>query len=388
MSDRVVKLAVLVSHPIQYFAPVYRALANRPEIDLTVIYRTRVGLDAYQDPDFGVKVQWDIPLLEGYSSYFLSNKTSLGGFELAVIRTIAGRSFDVLIIHGYNSLTNLVAMAMAKLVGTKVLIRGDTRLQSHHAALPWWKSLFKRFLLSSADGCLSVGTLNRDYYRFYGVPPEKIWQAHLCVDNAFFQLNAHDHESNRIHFRNKHGIPEDAVVILFAGKFIQRKRAIDLVQAFAKIQDSRPKAWLLMVGSGEEFEAVVSSAHSLGVVRVKFVGFQNQRDLPAVYAASDVFVFPSAEEPWGLALNETMAAGLPAIVSDGVGAHPDLVRHQETGLLYPCGDVQALTDSLIYLLESPQHRKAMGKRAMDHIRDWDINACVSGTVEALLAQVN
>lgn len=377
-----VRLGILVSHPIQYFVPVYSMLAQNQRIDLTVIYRTRVGVDAYYDTGFSQIVSWDIPLLDGYRSHFLSAKTVLNGFEPGIVKEILHRRFDVLIVHGYNSLTNLLAIAVAKLIGTRVIIRGDTRLQKHHHAV-FWKQLFKRMMFKTFDGFLTIGSMNREYYTAFGVPPEHIFFAPFCVNNATFSLSTEEHRIRRREYREILGLPEDSVVVLYASKLSKRKRPGDLIKSFAKITSLFPDAWLIVAGSGEEEHSLRAMVGEFSVVHVRFIGFQNQSALPSLYAASDCFVLPSDEEPWGLVLNEVMAAGLPVIVSDEVGAVPDLVDGKGTGLIYKCGDIEALAAALEHLLQSATLRREMGEKARHLIREWDVEACVSGIVSAV-----
>jgi len=378
-----VKLGILVSHPIQYFVPVYRALSQRPDLSLLVLYRTRMGVDAYYDPGFDQSVQWDIPLLAGYKSHFLSGKTALTGFEPGIVRELLRRHFDVLIVHGYNSLTILLAVLVAKLIGTRVFVRGDTRLERHHLSAPFWKRLSKRFLFKIFDGVLAIGSLNRAYFSAFGVAEERISFAPFCVDNAMFSLRTEERRVQRLKCRGTLGLPEDCTVVLYASKLISRKRPADLVRAFALVAPRFPDAWLVMAGSGEEEHILRSMVSALGIERVRFIGFQNQSNLPTLYAASDVFVLPADAEPWGLVLNEVMAAGLPVVVSDEVGATPDLVQGQGTGFVYPCGDVEALAGTLESLLQSETLRLEMGKKARELIRAWDVDACALGIASAV-----
>lgn len=377
------KLGVLVSHPIQYFVPVYKELARRPGIDLTVIYRTRLGIEAYHDPGFGRLVKWDIPLLDGYRSYFLSDKTALRGVEPWVIREILQRRFDVLIIHGYNYLTNLFAIAIAKLIGTSVIIRGDTRLRQQHLQAAAWKRIFKRSLFKLFDGFLSIGSLNRDYYLAFGAPAERIFFAPFCVNNAAFSFDVDRSKEVRRQFRETFGLPQGSIVVLFVSKLTVIKKPGDLINAYANLAQQFPNAWLIMAGSGEEEKSLKKMVAASALERVRFIGFQNQSVLPGLYVASDIFVMPSEGDAWGLVVNEAMAAGLPVIVSDEVGAAADLVQGHGTGIVYPCGDVKALGQAIKRLLQSEQQRLEMGKRARVLIKAWDVEACVAGIVDAV-----
>jgi glycosyltransferase involved in cell wall biosynthesis len=378
------RLGILVSHPIQYFVPVYRVVARDPRLDLTVLYRTRMGVDAYHDPGFGQTLKWDVPLLDGYNSEFLSDKTTLAGLESKVVPSLLRHRFDVLILHGYDRSTNLLALAVAKLMGTRVLVRGDTRLQPHHGHAPTAKRVFKRLVIRLFDGYLAIGSLNRDYYIALGASQERIHFSPFCVDNSAFALKGEAWESARAAFRANHGLPRDAVVVLFASKLIERKRPDDLIRAFSRVTPRYPDAWLVMVGSGEAEPAARALVAELALEQVRFVGFQNQSALPAVYAGSDLFVLPAEAEPWGLVVNEVMAAGLPVIISDDVGAAPDLVAGAGAGLVYPVGDVGALAEAMGQLLQDGLRRRAFGVRARQVIRDWDVDACAGALVDATL----
>ena len=105
-------------------------------------------------------------------------------------------------------------------------------------------------------------------------------------------------------------------------------------------------AEVVFAGSGElepELRQIAADAS----VRAEFMGFVNQSELPAVYGAADLLVLPSdGRETWGLVVNEAMACGVPAVVSDAVGCAPDLVEPGATGAIFPLGDVAALATAI------------------------------------------
>ncbi len=208
----------------------------------------------------------------------------------------------------------------------------------------------------------TTGSLNRDYYATFGVEPSRIYFAPFCVDNAFFALDAKRQLLARQRYRSETGLPQDAVVVLFVGKLTARKGAAALIQAYAKIHDHHGEAWLVIAGAGGEESRLKALVAEMGLSRVLFAGFTNQTELPKVYAAADIFVLPAAgHEPWGLVVNEAMAAGLPVIVSDEVGAAPDLVRGKGTGIVYHRGDIDALAQALRVLIQSPGIEEGYGK---------------------------
>lgn len=381
VTGKKLKLGILVSHPIQYFVPVYRELAKTCGIDLTVLYRTRVGVDAYYDAGFGQTVQWDIPLLDGYKYQFLSDKKSIKGVEWNILRAILGSRLDVLLVHGYNRLTNVLAILLARLIGTKVLIRGDTRMQAHHenAGL---RTLVKRTFFKCCNGFVTIGTLNREYYAQHGVPPNRLFFAPFCVRNEQFAASPGLRAQYQREVRTALAMTSDSLIILSAAKLMKLKRTDDLIRAFAALTEDFPDAWLVIAGSGSEEDGLMRLAESLGIFHIRFIGFQNQTQLPPLYAASDIFVLCSHLESWGLAINEAMAAGLPAVVSSEVGAAPDLVAGKGTGIVYPCGDVDALSQAIRLLLSDASQRQRMAQNAVKLIQDWDVPACASGILRA------
>ncbi len=376
-----IKLGVLVTHPIQYFVPVYRELAKAEVIELTVLYRTRVGLDAYHDPGFGQTVKWDIPLLDGYTHKFLSSKNRIDGVQWRVIIELLCYRFDVLLVHGYNSITNIFAIFIAKLIGTKVLMRGDTRIQPDHK-IAGLKANIKRALFKCCDGFVTIGSLNCAYYQQHGVSVERLYFAPFCVQNEVFSLLPDLRQRYRIEVRATLNLASDSLIVLFASKLIKRKSTDDLIKAFACIAEAYPAACLVIAGSGDEENSLRQLAASVKNLQVRFIGFQNQSQLPKLYAASDIFVLPGHLEPWGLVINEVMAAGLPVIVSNEVGAAPDLVEGKETGIVYPWGDVSALASALEKLLQSQMLRIEMGTKARQLIDNWDVANCASGIIVA------
>lgn len=375
-----IRFMILVSHPIQYFVPVYRILAKREGLDFSVIYRSRVGLDTYYDSGFGKSFQWDVPLLDGYKSDFLSNKADSSGTQWGVVRKLLSIRPDVILLHGYNSYTNLLAILTAKALGIKVLMRGDTRKTSLHEKSRW-KQFLKRMILKCIDGCVAIGKLNRQYYEELGVNPEKIYFSPFCIDNDSFNQNMMEKDL-RINARKKLSISSESKVVLFVAKLIKRKRAIDLVSAMELVHNKHPHAELIIVGSGQE-EDVLRKFVLVKQAHVRFLGFKNQSELPEIYAASDIFVLPAESEPWGLVVNEAMAAGLPIIVTDDVGAAPDLVEGKNTGFVYPVGDICKLAEAIDKLLSSPEQASLMGTNAKKLIKNWDVIESADGIEHAV-----
>jgi glycosyltransferase involved in cell wall biosynthesis len=382
------RLAFLTSHPIQYQAPLFRALARRPEVDLTVFFGTDQGARAYRDPGFGAAVQWDVPLLEGYAHVVLPNLnprgTSAGFFGLVnpgIVQALRRGRFDALIVHGWAHATSWLAFGAARALGVPLLLRGESNGLREVAG---WRAAVKRralaWLFARTAGFLAIGSLNREFYRRHGVPAHRVFSAPYAVDNAFFRRAAEAHLPERDRLRGQEGLAADATVFLFCGKLTPVKRPLDLLAAFQRL-GAGPRAALLYVGDGPLRAEIERRAAGSPGVRV--LGFRNQSELARYYTVADVLVLPSEFEPWGLVVNEALNFGLRVIASDQVGAAPDLVQGEDHGQVVPAGDVAALARAMRAGLDHPEPRPRLGgKRLID---GWGIEEATEGILEALTA---
>lgn len=382
------RVAYLVSHPIQYQVPLLQRLAAHPEIALHVYFMDDQGARRRRDPEFGVSVQWDLPMLSGYQWTLLRNRSPLAArdsFLRFIHPTIVGAlrrgRYDAVIVHGYAHATEWLAFLGAWRSGTPILLRGESTLRPRRGGAAV-KDVVLRALLRRIGGALAIGTLNREFYRAYGVPNDRIFPVPYAVDNARFLADAERWRASRTEVRRTLGLAADLPVVLYAGKLIPRKRPLDLVLAYAEVAAAHPAA-LVFLGEGSERPALEAAIAQRGLSAARITGFVNQSEIGRYYAAADVLVLPSSHEPWGLVLNEAMCFGLPVIASDAVGAAPDLVRPGETGFVYPTADVPALARALRRLLADPDERARMGARSRELVGAFSYDADIRGILEAL-----
>ncbi len=383
------RLAILTSHPIQYQAPLFRRLAQHPQVDLMVYFCTDYGITQKVDPGFGVAFKWDIPLLKGYKYKFLSNLSQKYGFAFfdyinpGIIKELLGNHYDTVLVNGYAYVTTWVTFLAAWLKGTPVILRGESHLLNYR---PGWKRVFKKIILHQLfkriSSFLPIGTLNYEYYKHYGVPDKKLFLTPYAVDNDFFLKRYQELYDRRYHLKKELGITTKQPVILYASKMMQRKRAMDLLKAFGKIHE-RVDATLIFVGDGVERPALEAYSKDHDIRNVHFVGFKNQTELPDYFVIADVFVLPSTDEPWGLIINEAMNFELPIITTDHVGAAYDLVKDRENGFIYPVGDVEKLSNCLLKLLQSPELMEKMAKCSSEIISKWGYKEDLEGILCAL-----
>lgn len=384
------RLAALVSHPIQYLAPLYRVLAERREIDLHVYFGCAWGTRVYRDPGFGVRFAWDVPLLNGYPHTFLRNlhpwpnpNRFLGLINPGVLSALRRGRYDAVWVHGWFPASTWLAWAGAQARGIPILLRAEASGLTEPAGLKRAvKQVILRTLFSQIDGFLAIGASNANFYRTYEIREDRIFMSPYSVDNEFFIGRARELRGQKRSLRAQEGLPPDLPVVLFCGKFYDVKRPLDVLRAFRQL-DGTPPASLALVGDGPLRGELEEYARREKLSSVHFLGFRNQARLPECYALADCLVLPSASETWGIVLNEAMCFGLPVIATDRVGGAADLIREGEDGFTYPVGDVGVLADRLREILRDEDRREAMGQRSLEIIGHWGPKESADGIVNAL-----
>jgi glycosyltransferase involved in cell wall biosynthesis len=354
---RSLRLAVVGSHPVQYYAPLFRALAGR--LDLTVFYAHRATPADQARAGFGVGFDWDLDLLSGYDHEFLENVARRPGLDRflgvdtpqIVGRLRAGR-FDAVLLMGWHLKCFHQALWAAMRLHLPVLMRGDSHLDTPRAAWKRWaKAMAYPVFLRRFDAALVVGQRNRAYWRRYGYPEPRIFDAPHCVDNDWFA--AHATRAARSELRARLGVAPNVKLALFAGKLVSFKRPLDLVEATAQVRAAGAEIEILVAGAGPLEPDLRARAAALGIP-LHVLGFCNQTEMPAAYAAADLLVLPSdGRETWGLVVNEALACGRPILISDAVGCAPDMAAQLGDGAIFPMGDIRALAARLREALASP-----------------------------------
>jgi glycosyltransferase involved in cell wall biosynthesis len=396
-----VRLAYLVSHPIQYQAPLLRRIAQEPDIDLTVFFGSDFSVRDYKDVGFGVGVKWDVPLLEGYRHEFLPTLRDNATVGVAsplnhgIFRRLRGDrfhqgqpAFDVLWVHGYATVNALHGMLAAKALGIPVLLRAESWLEDRErgGAKLAAKDLFFAGLKHLVAGVLPIGALNAAYWRHYLGDDFPASLMPYAVDNDYFQERSRRARTTRAELLAELNLDPSRPVILFASKLQSRKRCGDLLEAYKRLAAGDgvgPIPYLVIVGDGEERGELERRAAESGLSGVRFCGFRNQSELPGFFDIATVFVLPSRHEPWGLIVNEVMNAGRAVIVSDEVGCQPDLITDGVEGCVFPAGDVEALTAALRRVLATPETAAMMGQRGLERIRRWGFEEDIRGLRQAL-----
>jgi glycosyltransferase involved in cell wall biosynthesis len=376
MAERI-RVVAVATHPIQYYTPWFRLLADEPAVELQVIYlRT---LDAQQQGQgFDVPFNWDVDLLAGYDSVTLPGA---GAAELW--RALKSARPDVVLLTGWQEPLLVAAAVMARALRARTVVRGESNALRRR---PLAVRAAHRVLLRLYDRYLAIGAASREFYLGYGVDPARVHEARYFVENERFERQAAELQPQRAQWRAHWRCPEQATCFLFVGKLIPKKDPATFLVALERLCGEGAAVHGLIVGDG----ALRASLEQLCAERrlpVTFTGFLNQTEIARAYTAADALVLPSDYgETWGLVVNEAMLFGLPAIVSDRVGCGPDLVEAGVSGFVFPYGDRVALAESMKVLAGDRNKVQQMGQAARKRVRErYSPGLAVAGTVAALRA---
>lgn len=377
-----IRLAILTSHSIQYNAPLFRELSLQDGLKIKVFYSWE-GTANRKDPEFGEKIAWDIPLLDGYDNILVSNISKDPGTHHyrgldnpGMIGEIESWNPDALLIYGWAFKTHLNVLRYFK-GKVPIFFRGDSTLLNE---VPGFRKMLRRFWLrwiySYVDYAFYVGLNNKEYFLVHGLSEKQlIWAPHSIDNNRFLKDSEKNEEGSKV-LQRKLSIPENSLKILFAGKLVLRKDPELLLDAVSEVisEESAKTVHLIVVGEGplrKQLEHKFSDRFF-----IHFLGFQNQSIMPVLYRLCDILVLPSQIETWGLAVNEAMACGRGVIVSDKVGCAVDLVRPGVTGEIFRCGDKEDLKAKIRGFVNEPEKSNKTGKSATELISNWSIEKTV------------
>lgn len=383
-----IKIAIINSHPIQYFAPLYKELNKSNEIDITALYLSDLNLKPSEDPGFKQKIQWDVDMLDGYNYKFIGQYQTNrpNGFWSLIVpqiwKEIRQSQYDVIWLHGYNFAAYLVAFIAAKSKGIKVFFRGESHLMLKRGFLnQTFHQIFCKIFFKFVDAFLAIGTANKKYYKSFGVSEKDIFLVPYTIDNSRFKVDRDNIQNQIKDLKTEIGFSQHPTII-FASKFMERKRPHDLLEAVKILQKEKYEFNTLFVGSGELQTSLYELVNQYNLQNIFFKGFVNQSSLPLYYAACDIFVLPSINEPWGLVINEVMSCGLPVVVANGIGAADDLVQDGVNGFTFEALNPADLADKLKLMLKNHSLRIEMSKQSTIIMNSWSYLECAEGVHNA------
>ncbi len=383
------RLAIVLSHPVQYYSPWFRYLRAQTNVEFKVFYLWEFGVTPQHDQQFATTFQWDVDLLSGYEYEFVPNIARdpgthhLRGLHNPTIgKRLAAWRPEAILLFGYHGLTHLQVIGWARCHRVPLLFRGDSHLLGRKK-LPVFTQQLLKIIYRQFAAVTFVGEANQAYFQSLGVPPNRLFFTPHSVNADHFSPTDKTARDTATGLRRALGLSAKRVM-LFAGKFHERKQPVELLQAFLQVATNNDA--LIFVGDGP----VKAQLHALAATRpeicVCFLPFANQSEMPSRYLLADIFVLPSrgAYETWGLAINEAMHLGLPCLVSDVVGCQRDLVIPGKTGWVFPADNFSALAATLSTALRTtPEEMQRFSQAATETMKGYTYQQTSAGLLEAL-----
>jgi len=382
------RLAIITTHPIQYYAPVFSLLHQQKKIEVKVFYTWGAASVEKHDPGFGKKVSWDIPLLQGYPYQFQKNTARKPGSHRfwgivnpELIREINDWKADALLVYGWAYQSHLKVLRYFK-GKIPVFFRGDSTLLDKKTGIKnSIKSILLRWVYRHVDHAFYVGKNSKAYFKRFGLKDKQLTFAPHAIDNDRF---AEDRSAEAAALRKKLRIEPEEILILFAGKLELKKNAVLLLHAFEALDQQNTH--LLFVGNGPLEKELKAKKEALKTVsKIHFLDFQNQLQMPVLYQSCNLFCLPSCGpgETWGLAVNEAMACGKAVLVSNKVGCAADLVFEGKNGSVFQSGNAADLVDKLQNLCQDKSRLKEYGSASAEIIKSWNFKNAVEAMQEKI-----
>lgn len=389
-----VRLAIVVSHPIQHFVPLYKRLAGQPGLDVKVFYGSTIGAEPYFDRDMNVTIQWKQDLLSGYDHEFLAEAEAIHGTGFwqvdnpSVTKALAGFRPDIVLLYGYAQATAVRALMWCRRNRIPALMVSDSEL---HRSRGLFRRLAKRIALHALftryAALLSTGDSNEAYLWHYGVSHAKIFRSPFPIDEDVYRQARRERAMRRKRYRSKLDVPDDAFVVVAVGKLSPRKRPRDILavaEALAAVGNATRPIHFVLAGDGVLMPNLAEQVRSRGLP-VHLLGFINVDELPDVYCCGDALVHASESDPHPLVLSEAAAIGLPLVVSDKVGAlgPTDIAQPGRNALVFACGDRQRMARYIAALRDDKKLHQRMSAASLAVYESQNMAASIRGLTRAI-----
>lgn len=378
------RVVVLSELPTPYRWPLFQRLLARDDVDVRVWFYARTEADRRWELD--VQPSARVEFLPGRVWHVRGRRSLFFHFNPSVVRRLRRADVDVVVVPGWSMPTSLLAVVACRLRGIPYVLFSETHARR---ARPAWlrlaKRVFLRPIVGGARAWLSTGSLSADYLVRHGARREAIRRFANTPDVERLAADVEVARKDRSATRGALETPADAFVTVHVGRLIGAKDVATLLRAQARLEAGHGDAapWLWVVGDGVEREPLESLALELELRRARFLGALPPERLPAIWAASDLFVLASRHEPWGVVVNEALSAGLPVVVSDQVGAGVDLVQPGRNGERFAVGDDEALARVVGELAAAPRRAAEMGRESARIVAGWGYGPNVESFVAAV-----
>ncbi|MEB3219544.1 MAG: glycosyltransferase family 4 protein [Nostocales cyanobacterium 94392] len=376
------RLGIVFTHPTQHHAPLWRKLNEQPGVSVTAFYLCNEN-QVSGDRQLGSSQAWDVDLTSGYEYEYLktfggkiASRIEKGIFNPGLINRLTSQNFDAVFVSSFFTYSYRLAMLLCKLRGIPILMQNDASIISdtqYNSLRKTVQSILYPWMYGLVDYWISSGDHNEIYLRYYGVPDKNIIRGCYPVDRDRFERTIAENQDEIQRIRQELSWDNDTILYTFVGKYIDRKNPFEFIDAIAQAHQKDARVRGIMIGGGElqpEIDKHLAQMNG----EVINIGFVNQSKLPLYYAAVDAFISTSWRDPHPLVISEAMAAGCPPILSDRCGnwGYNDTVIHRYNGLVYPCGNVNALIQAVLAFTDS-QQRQLYSQRSREVFCGQDLN---------------
>tara|TARA_A100001015_G_scaffold320202_1_gene445749 strand:- start:813 stop:1931 length:1119 start_codon:yes stop_codon:yes gene_type:complete len=365
-------IAIITTHPIQYQVPLFKKLSSS-NIKVDVFFASKHALSSkIKDKGFNKKFNWDIDLLNGYN-YFFSKKENNNVDHWSVsfqnLENLLNKNkYNAILIFGWSNILYLKALFIAKKLKIKTILRVETNLHSKNSIFKRIiKFFFLKFIFSHIDFFLTIGKLNRQFYKSFNIDNSRLFNAPYFVDNKFFQ-------------NNKNSKPKKKINFLFVGKLINRKNPLLFIKIAEKLKNEK-NIYFNIVGSGPLFDVCKREIKIKSLDNISMLGFRNQKELKKIYSNNDYLVLTSNYETWGLVVNEAMASGLPVITSHNSGAAHDLIKHNNNGHIFR--NQEHLFKIISQLAKNKKLRIKLRSNVKKKIKQYSVDKTIRSIIKIL-----
>jgi glycosyltransferase involved in cell wall biosynthesis len=363
-----IRIAIVVSHPIQHFCPQYVSFAEQENVELEVFFASTLGHKSYKDAAFKIDIAWDNLNLDKFPHDFLNGDQLILPNKHIDAPSLNGKleefSPDLVITYGYYQRLQRRAHKWANKNNVPLAYISDSELKQKRNLL---KELIKYPFLyryfSTIQYFLSVGDSNELYYKKYGVGSNRILRMHFPIDLKYYQAAFANKGKLRNEIRTEYKITENDIVLSVVGKLDPTKNHAHLIEALLEMEKRNLSMSLFIIGSGTMEDDLKRKTAQLSKCTIHFTGFVPVGKLPAFYAATDIYVHPSFADRHPIAVSEAIFMGCPVIISDTCGSHgpDDDVQDGKNGYVYEFGNIDQLAEKIIDLANDPEKRSMQGQ---------------------------
>ncbi len=361
------RVAIIVSHPIQHFCPQYASFSRVEGINIKAFFASAQGLKKYIDPSFKQEISWDNLRLEEFDHVFMNGDAVIAADKnidaITVEKELSLFKPDVVIIYGYFQKLQRRVHKWAYKNGVDIAYISDSELRHQRSFI---KRTLMKFLVqkyfSRISYFLSVGDANEQFYLHHGVDKKQIIRMHFPIDIEQYKIAYQKRDLLGKNIREKYAIPEHETVVSVVGKLVTWKNQDHIIKAMQLLETEGIKVHLFIIGSGDMEDVWKKDALKLNTSKVYFTGFVSPAELPAFYAASDIYIHPASVEPHSIAVSEAIYMGCAIIISDTCGSYGenDDVQKGKNGFVYRFGNINDLKGKMKTLITTPQLRNQMG----------------------------